>query len=255
MATRLRPTAMIVAVFLGLLAPWVAAFAQRGEDQARTQTPREAAPIDMTGYWVAVVTEDWRFRMVMPPAGDYDSVPLNAEGRRVADTWDPGRDEDMGEACRWYGAASIMSVPARLRIAWEDENTLRLDTDTGMQSRTFRFGAEPPAGLEPTWQGFSRATWRIRSGGMEPGSEPGGSLEVETSHMRPGYLRRNGVPYSADAELTEYFYVLEDAPTTWLIVVTVVKDPQYLTQPFVTSRQFKKQVDDSGWNPTPCSAS
>jgi len=193
--------------------------------------------------------------MVVPPKGDYDSVPLNAEGRRVADAWDPARDAATGEACRWYGAASIMSVPARLRIAWEDEDTLRLDTDAGQQSRAFHFGAEPPANLEASWQGFSQAEWRIRAGGMEPGSEAGGSLEVATSHMRSGYLRRNGVPYSADAKLTEYLYVLEDAPTTWLIVISVVEDPQYLTQPFVTSRQFKKQVDDSGWNPTPCSAS
>jgi hypothetical protein len=217
-------------------------------------TPREAAPIDMTGYWVAVVTEDWRFRMVVPPAGDYDSVPLTAEGRRVADTWDPARDAANGQACRWYGAGSIMSVPTRLRIAWEDEDTLRLDADAGMQTRAFEFAAKPNADLEASWQGFSQVEWRTRTGGMEPGSEPGGSLEVRTSHMRPGYLRRNGVPYSDDAQLTEWFYVLEDGPTTWLIVVTEVRDPRYLNQPFVTSRQFKKQSDDAGWNPTPCSA-
>jgi hypothetical protein len=231
------------------LAPAGDSLAQAG---GQRPTAREAAPIDMTGYWVAVVTEDWRFRMVVPPKGDYDSVPLNEEGRRAADGWDPARDAATGAACRWYGAASIMSVPARLRIAWEDEETLRLDTDAGMQTRAFHFGAKPPADLEPAWQGFSRAEWRIRSGGMEPGSEPGGSLQVTTSHMRPGYLRRNGVPYSADAALTEYFYVLEDAPTTWLIVVSVVEDQRYLTEPFVTSRQFKKEANGSGWNPTPC---
>jgi hypothetical protein len=228
------------------------AVAQRGRSEQLSA--RAAAPIDMTGYWVAVVTEDWRFRMVRPPKGDYDSVPLNAEGRSVADTWDPARDAANGEECRWYGAASIMSVPARLRILWEDDDTLRLDTDAGMQSRAFRFTAEPTGNMTPSWQGYSQAEWRIRRGGMEPGSEPGGSLEVKTSHMRPGYLRRNGVPYSADAALTEYFYVLEDGPTTWLIVVSVVEDPRYLDQPFVTSRQFKKETDGSRWNPTPCTA-
>lgn len=250
-----RLAAMSAFILIAGCAVMVDAFAQRGEP-VEPQAAREAAPIDMTGYWVAVVTEDWRFRMIVPPKGDYNSVPLNAEGRRVADMWDPNRDEATGEQCRWYGAASIMSVPGRLRIAWEDDDTLRLDTDAGMQTRLFRFAAlaaDDAAG--PSWQGDSRAEWRIRRGGMEPGSEAGGSLMVTTENLRPGYLRRNGVPYSADADLTEYFYVLEDGPTTWLIVVTVVEDPQYLNQPFVTSRQFKKEDDGSGWNPTPCTAS
>ena len=244
------------AIFAVICCGWIlaasGAFAQDGE--AGQPSAREAAPMDMTGYWVAVVTEDWRFRMVTPPRGDYDSVPLSEEGRRVADAWDPDQDAAMGEQCRWFGAASIMSVPGRLHITWEDGDTLRLDTDAGMQSRAFYFRAEPPSGLEPSWQGFSQGEWGIRSGGIEPGSEPGGSLQVVTSHLRPGYLRRNGVPYSADAELTEWYYVLEDGPTTWLIVVTEVKDPQYLTQPFVTSRQFKREADDAGWNPTLCTA-
>lgn len=224
------------------------------ESPDRPPPARETAPIDLTGYWVAVVTEDWRFRMVVPPKGDYDSVPINEEGRRVADTWNPERDAATGEQCRWYGAASIMSVPTRLRILWEDDDTLRVDTDAGQQSRAFRFAAEPPAGLERSLQGFSRAEWRTRAGGMEPGSLPGGSLEVTTSHMRGGYLRRNGVPYSENARLTEWYYVLDDGPTTWLIVITEVVDPTYLAGPFVTSRQFKKEADDSGWNPEPCSA-
>jgi hypothetical protein len=227
------------------------AYAQRANDQP---SAREAAPIDMTGYWVAVVTEDWRFRMLTPPKGDYNSVPLNATGRRVADSWDAAQDAAAGEECRWYGAASIMSVPARLRIAWEDEDTLRLDTDTGTQTRLFEFGATPAASATPSWQGYSQAKWRAHGGGMEPGSLPGGSLEVATSRMRPGYLRKNGVPYSADAALTEYFYTLEDDDMTWLIVISVVEDPEYLSEPFVTSRQFKKQSDGSGWNPTACSA-
>lgn len=247
-----RVAATIVAWAWILLLPATNAVAQSGG--AQPATARDAAPIDMTGYWVSIVTEDWRFRMVRPPHGDYDSMPLNDEGRRVADTWDPARDEAMGEQCRWYGAASIMSVPTRLRISWEDDDTLRVETDAGQQSRALDFAASPAPGLSPSWQGFSRASWRARSGGMEPGSMPGGSLEVKTSHMRPGYLRRNGVPYSSSAELTEWMYVLEDAGTTWLIVVTEVVDPQYLTEPFVTSRQFKKEADGGGWNPTPCRA-
>ena len=243
------PVALAALLVIGV-APQVSA--QRGGGPP--QPAQQAAPIDMTGYWVSIVTEDWRFRMLTPPKGDYDSVPLNAQGRKVADTWDPARDEAAGEECRWYGAASIMSVPGRLHITWDDPQTLRIDTDSGTQTRLFHFRGQAPEGGKPTWQGYSTARWRSSPGGIEPGSKPGGSLEVTTTQLRPGYLRRNGVPYSANAVVNEYYNVLEDRGTTWLIIVTEVVDPMYLTQPFVTSRQFMKQADDSGWNPTPCSA-
>ena len=115
--------------------------------------PKAAAPIDLTGYWVALVTEDWRWRMVTPPKGDYASVPLNPEGRKVADTWDPAKDESAGNQCKAYGAAALLRVPTRLHIQWDDDNTLRIDTDAGTQTRLLHFGkVQPPAG-EPTWQG------------------------------------------------------------------------------------------------------
>jgi hypothetical protein len=243
--------AIVTAGFIVCAAP---AASTARQAQTPATTARTMAPIDMTGYWVAVVTEDWRFRMVLPPKGDYDSVPLTPEGRRVADTWDPARDEAAGEACRWYGAASIMSVPGRLHMTWQDDNTLRVDTDAGTQTRLFRFGGTTPNTQQPGWQGYSIAEWRIERGGREAASTPGGSAKVVTTGMRPGYLRRNGVPYSADARVTEHYNVLEDAGITWLVVSTLVEDPQYLREPFITSRQFMKQPDASGWNPTPCSA-
>lgn len=248
-----RNTAWLVTMRSVLCLLAMAVTQAHGQAAGEARSARDTAPIDMAGYWVAVVTEDWRFRMLTPPKGDYDSVPLNAAGRRVADAWDRASDEAMGEDCRWYGAASIMSVPARLRILWEDDQTLRLDTDSGTQTRLFRFGSTAAAQAGQSWQGNSRAQWRAHAGGMEPGSLAGGSLQVVTTNMRPGYLRRNGVPYSADTELTEYFYVLEDHGITWMIVISVVEDPQYLNQPFVTSRQFKKQKDNAGWNQTACS--
>src|SRR5712692_4787155 len=63
-----------------------------------------AAPIDLTGYWVAVITQDWRWRMVTPAKGDYAGVPITAEAKRVADTWDPAKDESSGAICKSYGA-------------------------------------------------------------------------------------------------------------------------------------------------------
>ena len=72
---------------------------------AAPPTAKAAAPMDLTGYWVAFVSEDWRFRMVTPPKGDYRGVPLTPEGRKVADAWDPAADEAAGKKCKAYGGA------------------------------------------------------------------------------------------------------------------------------------------------------
>jgi hypothetical protein len=221
------------------------------------QSPKDAAAIDITGYWVSVVTEDWRFRMITPAKGDYASVPLNAEGRKIADTWDPAKDEAAGDACKSYGAAALMRVPGRLHISWADDNALKIETDAGTQTRLFHFGGKAPEGGDQGWQGYSVATWEpVATGrGAPPSAGPnGGSLKVVTTKMRPGYLRKNGVPYSANTVLTEYYSrTFESNGDSWLIVTTVVDDPRYLTQQFITSTHFKKQADAKGWNPTQCS--
>lgn len=217
-------------------------------------TPRAQAPVDLTGYWVSIVTEDWRWRMVTPPKGDYSSLPLTAEARKVADAWDPARDTAAGEACRAYGAAAIMRVPGRIRISWENDTTLRMDTEAGTQTRLFRFGATPAPAGAPSWQGRSAAQWQI-VGGRRGAPPSGGSLRVVTTGLRPGYLRKNGVPYSANAGVTEYYNrTNEPNGDSWLLVTTVVEDPVNLAARFVTSTHFKKAPDGSIWNPTPCEA-
>jgi hypothetical protein len=245
-------------------APLLAQRGQRGQPPAPV-SPRAMSPFDLTGYWVSIVTEDWRWRMITPARGDYSSVPLNAAGERAADAWDPQKDEAAGQQCRAYGAPAIMRVPGRLHIVWEDEATLRVDTEAGTQTRLFRFGvADSKAartGPEPTWQGQSAAQWETagRGRGMSGGGGPvrATSLKVVTTGMRPGYLRRNGVPYSASASVTEYYNVLpkEDNGDVWLLVTTIVQDPQYLTGRFFTSTHFRKLPDGSAWHPTPCRAS
>ena len=220
-------------------------------------TPRAQAPIDLTGYWVSIVTEDWRWRMVTPPKGDYASIPMTPAARKVADAWDPKRDAASGEACRAYGAGAIMRVPGRIHITWENDTTLRVDTEAGTQTRLFRFGAPGPAApaAPPSWQGRSAAQWQI-SGGRRGAPPAGGSLRVVTTGLRPGYLRKNGVPYSANAVVTEYYNrTNEPNGDTWLVVTTVVEDPMYLNGRFVTSSHFKKAMDGSVWNPTPCETS
>jgi hypothetical protein len=218
------------------------------------------APVDLTGYWVSVVTSDWRHRMLPPQKGDFESIPLTPEGRRVANLWDPTKDEAAGEQCKPYGAAGLTRIPGRLRIGWEDDATLRVDTDAGTQTRFLRFGGKAPQDAPHDWQGYSVARWEAPTVSIGIGPRPNlrrlsGSLEVNTTNMRGGYLRKNGVPYSQDARMTEYFTRLEEPNgDIWLIVQTIVEDPLYLDHPYITSTPFKKEADGSGWNPTPCAA-
>jgi hypothetical protein len=203
------------------------------------------------------VTEDWRYRMVTPARGDYQGVPMTPAALKVADAWDPDADAAAGLQCKSYGAAAIMRVPGRLRIAWVNDQTLRIETDAGMQIRTLHFAPSAPPGAAPSWQGDSVAQWQLprAARGRGAANPPrSGSLKVVTSNLRAGYLRKNGVPYSEHAMVTEYFSLArlrEDAEI--LVVTVVVDDPAFLTQPFMVSSQFRRQPDAAGWDPTPCS--
>lgn len=299
MIRRVSPRAVALMAGGGLLSLTMAATTMVGTAaQAQTvpsATPRAQAPRDITGYWVSIVTEDWRWRMVTPRKGDYESVPLNDEGRRVGDAWDPAKDAANSSACRAYGAAAIMRVPGRVHITWEDDTTLRMETDAGTQTRRFFFGRQATRGWrisargalewsesgrdapiparQQGWQGYSVATWELAAdpqvtravaffpGGLGTGADgagvvvPGryGSLHVVTTRMKAGYLRRNGVPYSEAAVVTEdYDFRTEDDGTEWFTVTTVVDDPKYLSSPFVTSTDFRKEPDGSKWRPRPC---
>jgi hypothetical protein len=223
---------------------WVIAVLVTSTMGAQPRTAKESAPIDLTGYWVAFVTEDWRFRMITPRKGDYQAVPMTEQARKVAGAWDPAADEAAGNQCKAYGAAAIMRLAARFHITWQDDNTMRVDSDAGMQTRIFHFSSPAAPSGERTWQGYSAAQW-----------ERQGSLKVSTTNLRAGYLRKNGVPYSENAVVTEYFDLARLAEgRDVMLVTTVVEDPQYLAQPFIVSSQFKKEADGSKWDPKPCSA-
>jgi hypothetical protein len=233
------------------------AAAQAG--RGRGGTPLDAkssAPFDMTGYWVSVITQNWRLRMVTPAKGDYLGFPMTPAAKQAADAWDPAKDEAAGDECKSYGAAVVMTLPERLHITWPDENTLRMEIDSGSQTRLFHFGDWKPSGGKPTRQGDSAAAWVSRRGqGVPAGTPKSKYLRVTTTHMLPGYLRKNGVPYSENAVLTEdYDFIHEQAGDEWLIVTTVVEDPIYLENALILSEQFKKQADGTGWEPTPCSS-
>lgn len=262
-----------------------------GRGPGAAVTPRQMAPVDLTGTWVSVVTEEWRIRMMTPRKGmDFDGVPMTAAARTAAMAWDPAADEAAGLQCKGYGAPGLMRLPGRARISWEDDATLKIEYDTGQQTRLLHFGGRPPAGAEPSWQGYSVAEWELvaptlargglarfggaRPGGPPPGAGPGGpgggpgnpfggppqlsrSLKVVTTQLRPGYLRKNGVPYGTSAVLTEYFDLrTEPNGDTWFTVVSIIDDMENLNGAgtYIVSSDFKKEADGSKWAPTPCSA-
>jgi hypothetical protein len=242
--------------------------------------------VDLTGTWVSIVTEDWAVRMITPPKGDFESLPLTAAAQASANTFDLAQAEAGGRACDAYGAPALLRQPGRIRISWQDANTLRLETDAGEQTRVFRFagGSLPAERGAPSRQGTSIATWQY-AGGFDPirAANPaaavggrgvggrgggggggrrgggavmptGGKLKVETTNLTAGLLRKNGVPYSANTTLMEYFNLLtEPNGTQWLIVTTVVRDPENLAVDYIMSTNFRKEADDSKWKPAPCS--
>ena len=210
---------------------------------------REAAPIDLTGYWVSYVTENWRYRMVTPAKGEYRRIPVSPAAVPIINAWDAAADTRAGNQCRSYGAGAIMSVPSRLHITWQDADTLKVDIDAGTQSRLFRFTPKAAKPGPPSWQGDSSATWEPAQGSK------GGSLRVVTTNLRMGYLRKNGVPYSDRATVTEHFDLAPLADNGQLLLVTtIVNDPVYLNAPYIVSPHFKKEPDGSKWDATPCSA-
>lgn len=280
---------VIAAIAVGVVAGQAPPQGGRGRGAAAPpRTPRAAAPVDFAGTWVALVTEDWRWRMVTPRPRDYASVPLSGEARKIADAWDLEKDNAAGNQCKAFGVGGIMRQPGRIRIGWQDDTTLKLEFDAGTQTRLLHFNSTAPAPAAKTWQGHSLAIWEgpgfgargeappgpaagpagqvvVPGGGgqgLRGGPPPrgrasinsGGSIKVVTTGMREGYLRKNGVPYSEAATITEYFHRLPTHPNgdVYMNVITIVDDPRYLSQSFYTSTNFKLEADGSRFAPTAC---
>lgn len=224
---------------------------------ASPPSAKASAPIDLTGIWVSIVDEDWRWRMLTAPKGDYPGVPLNEAGQKVADSWDKSEEG----SCKAFGIGGLMRMPTRVRIRWETENVLRIETDSGLQVRRLYFGAAP-ALTQRSLQGRSVAAWEhtlpLGDGwglDLPVSPRPGGSLKVVTTDFVSGWLRRNGVPYSEDARITEYFDAFAGPDGShWFVVTTIVDDSQYLSEPFITSSHFRREPTESEWHPRPCKA-
>ncbi len=256
---------LAAAIFSVLTVP---SFAQQGAPAAQPpRTAKSVAPIDVTGYWMSMVVDEWRFR-VTPQKGDIPYLPLNAEARKIALAWDPAKDEAEGKACKAYGAVGLMQRPGRMHIVWTDDNTLKLDFDTGTQTRMLHFSRTPADKGAASWQGYSAAEWSTPGNVLiftgdayvpalvrgRPAAAPTtGTLRVTTTNMLPGYIRKNGVPYSGKAVLTEHFNrVSGEQGDSYLVMTQFVEDPTYLNQPFIRTYTWKQVPDATGWDPTPC---
>ncbi len=262
---------MLFAASLGAQAPPAAA------QPAAAGLAQRFAPIDLTGNWVSIVTEDWAVRMIPPPKGDFESLPLTRAAQDAANQIDMTQVAAAGRACEAYGAPVIMREPGRVRISWQDATTLRIDTDAGQQTRLLHFQT-PPAPGAPSLQGMSMAEWQYANGfdpirtadaaragaagargggrgrGAPANAPSGGRLKVVTNNLTAGFIRKNGVPYSATATVTEYFNLLtETSGTQWFVVTTVLHDPINLAVDYITSSNFRKEPDGSKFKPQPCS--
>ena len=265
-------TSLHITLIAAMIAAMIAcipasSFAQQGGAAAQPpRTAKSVAPIDVTGYWISMIVDEWRFR-VTPQKGDIPWMPLNAEARKVAGAWDPAKDEAEGKACKAYGAVGITQRPGRMHMTWTDDNTLKLDFDTGTQTRVLHFSKTPADKGPASWQGYSAAEW-IAPGNVllftgdtlvpalggrgRGGPPPTGTLRVTTTNMLPGYVRKNGVPYSDKAVLTEHFNRIAEQGENYLVMTQFVDDPTYLNQPFIRTYTWKQVPDATGWDPTPC---
>jgi len=253
---------LVLSVALGARLGW-AADAATGPTMSPPPSARSQAPWDPTGTWVSLVTLDWRFRMLVPGKGEYLGIPLNLKAKQFADAWQPGPDEAAGKQCEAYGGPNVLLVPERLNISWQDDNTLQVQTDAGMQNVLLHFA--PPADMNdmaPSLQGYAAASWDVPAppagnpfGGPAAPQKPHfGSINVRVSHLLPGLIRKNGVPYGSGAEVTEY-WEQHQGPTgaQYLIVSQILRDPEYLVDPYFTNATFEKEANGSQWSPTPCS--
>jgi hypothetical protein len=205
------------------------------------------AQSDITGEWAPLYHEDQVDRVPGLGPVDFAGLPLTEGARQWALSWDASRVSVLEHQCQVHILPYILSGPTRLRIsAQRDGNTERIvafNQYIGLwgQDRTIWVDGRPhPPALAPhTWMGFSTGAWE------------GNTLVVKTTHIKQGWVRRNGVPQSDLVTTTERFTRHGDM----LTYVIYIKDPVYLTEPLVRSRNFVKMsgLGEGNWiAATPC---
>jgi len=188
------------------------------------------AQIDLVGEWAPQFHEDQPERVGGPNVGDYSGLPINEAARFMADAWEASILSVPEHQCKPHPADYSPRGPANLRISKEvdtaTQQTIALHTHISWQApeRTIWMDGRPhpPAYAAHTWQGFSTGVW------------DGDMLTITTTHLKMGWIRRNGVPRSDQAVVTEHL-VRHDSYLTWIVVID---DPVYLSEPFIRTTNF-----------------
>ena len=200
------------------------------------------AHVDLSGGWAQRFHEDLPERGAGPDIGDYLGLPINDAARLRADSWDAAKWTMPERQCEPHPADYGPRGPASMRISStvdpvsQDVISWHTTLMWMLPHRTIYMDgrSRPSPYAQHTWQGFSTGEWE------------GDMLKVTTTHLKEGWLRRNGVPRSEKATLVEYFI----RHGNYLTLVTVVKDPVYLTEPFVRTSNW---VADPGFQLSPFS--
>jgi len=193
--------------------------------------PPDSGQFDLSGEWAPNLLEDWFERLPGPALGDYTGIPLNEAGRQKADTWDAATLSQPERQTQPHPAVYSFRGP-NPHLRWEQIRHsetgeligYRTSGTYGRADRTIWLDGRPhPSDYAlHTWSGFSTGRW-VDS-----------TLIVTTTHMKAGTLRRNGVPSSAYAVMTEYWF----RQGTLLTMVSYVQDPIYLEEPFIRSQSW-----------------
>jgi hypothetical protein len=188
------------------------------------------AQVDFSGEWAPRFYEDQPERVAGPELGDYLGLPVTDAARMRADTWDASIQTLPEWQCRPHSADYIWRGPSNLHITKEVDPVTREITAfhaewlRSVDNIYYLDGRpHPSANAAHTWGGFATAKWE------------GNILTVNVTHLKEGYIRRNGMPRSDLATVTEHWM----RHGNWLTVVTIVNDPVYLTEPFIRSTDYE----------------
>ena len=188
------------------------------------------AQVDFTGEWAPRFYEDQPERVAGPELGDYLGLPITDAARMRADTWNAAIQTLPEWQCRPHSADYIWRGPSNLHI-WKEVDPVTREI-TAFHAEWLRSvdnvyyldgRPHPSPNAAHTWAGFATAKWE------------GNMLTVTVTHLKEGYVRRNGVPRSDLATVTEHWI----RHGNWLTVVTIVNDPVYLSEPFIRSTDYE----------------
>ncbi len=207
-------------------------------------TRAAATGVDFTGEWAPRFHEDQPERVPGPELGDYLGIPINPAARMRGETWEASIQTLWEWQCRPHSADYIWRGPSPVRVskeidpvsrqvtAWHAEWLRSVDRQIYMDGRP-----HPSESAPHTWAGFSTGRWE------------GDMLTIKTTHLKEGYVRRNGLPRSDTATLTEHWMLYGDV----LTVATIVYDPVYLTEPFIRTTDYELDLHQQN-PPYPCEA-